>query len=314
MKVQSAKEAQQASVGAFALSLAIACAPCSHAAAQWTEAVHVAHAAYPRSDSPSALVHAAENFDASQPLRLVVFLHGYMACTEMLMGTGPVVCRPGAPPLPGRNLGGAHDAAGTNTLFVVPQLTFLKRSGRAGCFARAGCFRAFISEVLAALPDERLARRKTLADVASITLLAHSAGYEAALGILQRGEVDALVHDVVLFDALYGKPEAFLAWAAKTDSARLLSLHLSAGRPAQHSAQLLRMATRKLGDLHTAELTTKFSEQSLGSALVGKRVATATVEGVHRELPQLYTARVLRALAQARLAASTQHATGAKMP
>lgn len=300
MKAQSAKGAQQASVGAFALALAIACAPGPHAAAQWTEAVHVAHAAYPRSDSPSALVHAAANFDASQPLRLVVFLHGYMACTQMLMGTGPVVCRPGAVPLPGRNLADAHDAAGTNTLFVVPQLAFMKRSGRAGCFARAGCFRAFIIEVLAALPDKRLAGRKTLADVASITLLAHSAGYEAALAILQRGEVDALVHDVVLFDALYGKPEAFLAWAAQTDSARLLSLHLKAGRPAQHSAQLLRMATRKLGDAHTGKLTVQFGDATFASALAQRRVAIATVAGSHRGLPQLYIARVLRALEDAR--------------
>ena len=50
------------------------------ARAQWTESVTVKHAAYGVAGAPSALVHAPAGFDASRPLHLVVFLHGYIGC------------------------------------------------------------------------------------------------------------------------------------------------------------------------------------------------------------------------------------------
>ena len=266
----------------------------------WTEAVQVAHAAHPSPERPSALVHAPPGFDAAQPLHLVVFLHGYMACARMLLEDDPVVCRPGEPPMPGRGLGRAHDAAGKGTLFVVAQLAFLQATGKPGCFQEAGCFRAFLEETLAALPSTRMPRRKTLGDVASITLVAHSAGYEAALAILEHGQVDALIRDVVLFDALYGEEQRYLAWFASHPQARLLSVHLRGGRPAKNSAKLLRSAQRRLDTLRVRKLDDQVESDGFGAALAPLRVATARVAGGHREQPTRYLTPVLRALAQAR--------------
>jgi pimeloyl-ACP methyl ester carboxylesterase len=176
----------------------------------------------------------------------------------------------------------------------------MKRDGKAGCFARTDCFRSFLQELLSALPSARLQGHKTLADVASITLVAHSAGYRAALALLEHGQVQALVHDVVLLDALYGEQERFFAWvaASRKPPSRLVSLHIGAGSPAQHSAQLLRMARRRFGSASAAKLDKldKLDESSFAAALRGKRVVIARVEVEHRLLPEAYLGRVLRAL------------------
>jgi hypothetical protein len=277
------------------------------ARAQWTERVTVKHAAFAVPGAPSALVHAGPSFDAARPLHLVVYLHGFNGCAEVLMNGGDVACKPGAAPLTGWNLAAAHDAARTNTLFVIPQLAFMKRNGRPGCFGRSGCFRDFIAEVLAALPESRLGGRKSLADVATLTLVAHSAGYRAASAILEYGAVQQLLHDVVLFDALYGKQEIFLGWisTARKQARRLVSLHTGAGTPAVQTFALLRHANRALGANNTAKLDADFDDAALRAALGGKRVVIARANVPHREVPGAYLARVLEALEAGPQAAHT---------
>jgi hypothetical protein len=187
----------------------------------------------------------------------------------------------------------------------VAQLAFLKRTGKPGCFAETGCFRAFLDEALAALPASHMTRRNGLKDVASITLVAHSAGYEAALAILEHGDVDALIRDVVLFDALYGEEHRYLAWFANHPHARLVSLHMRGGRPAKNSATLLRAARRRLGATAAHKLDGQVDEPGFSEALLPLRIVTARVDGAHRELPTLHMTAVLRALGQAGKRSST---------
>lgn len=267
--------------------------------AQWTERVSVRHAAFSLPDAPSALVHAPAGFQPSAPLRLVVFLHGYMGCAEVLMRAGAVSCKPGGEPLTGWDLEKAHDAAGVSTLFIIPQLAFMKRNGKPGCFGRSGCFRAFLDEVLRALPPERL--KKSLDDVKGVTLVAHSAGYRAAQAVLEHGGTEKLIDEVVLFDALYCEPNGFLDWVAGRDPRRrLLSLHIGAGKPAEHSAQLFRRARRRLGAEGVARLDDDIDRPTLGAALRAKRLAIARVGVPHRQVPEAYLGRVLKALADSR--------------
>lgn len=283
---------------ALALAATVTGAKRGRVYAQWTERVSVQHAAYSVSKAPSALVHAGAGFDPARPLHIVVYLHGYMGCAEVLMGEGNVACKPGEPLLRGWDLARIHDSAGANTLFVIPQLAFMKRNGRPGCFGRSGCFRAFIAEVLAALPSARLSGKKTMADVAALTLIAHSAGYRATLAILEYGGVQSLVREVVLFDALYAGSERFLAWIAGAGSRQrhLVCLHTGAGAPALRSAQLLRAARRALGAASVAQLDAQVDEPSFGEAMLGKRLVVARVKVPHRQVPAAYLGRVLRAL------------------
>jgi hypothetical protein len=268
------------------------------ARAQWTERVRVPHAAYAVENAPSALVHAPARFDPAPPLHLVVFLHGLMGCAEVLMNPGRLACQPGGQPYDGWDLARAHDAADRNTLLIIPQLAFMRRDGRPGCFGKKGCFRAFLAELLDALPRGRLPGRRTLNDVASIALVAHSAGYRTALAITKQGEVAALVRDVVLLDALYGEVEGFLSWiaAGNNAAAHLVSLHIGRGAPARNSAWLLRATRRKVGADRVTELDERSDGPDFRPALRDDRVIVARVKGPHKLVPETYLTGLLKAL------------------
>jgi hypothetical protein len=257
------------------------------AEAQWTRRLDLASGAYVRGDAPEAIAHAPPGFDPRAPLHLVVFLHGYRGCAEVLAGEGPTRCRPGDPPRPGWDLLARHDDAGTATLFVIAQLAFMEREGDPGRFARPGGFRAFVDEVLAALGTE-LGARRALEDLASLTVLAHSAAFEATLAILRSGGVESRLRHVVLFDALYSGGPAFLAWAVASPGRRLVSIHGGRGTTTLRTRDLARRARRAIGDRAAVDA-------GLGAAR-DHVVTILRSDAPHGEIPARHLAETLRAL------------------
>ena len=257
-------------------------------------------AAFHEPGAPDVIVHSPEGFDASAPLHLVVFLHGYRGCARVLMGEGPSACKSGGSPVRGWGLGARHDQAARNTLFVIPQLAFMRRSGRPGCFAAEGCFRAFVQELLSEVLSPRLGRPLGLAELGSITLAAHSAGFETALAILQRGGMSEHVRHVLLFDALYAGSGAFARWLAGQGAApaRLLSIHLGRGKTRSQSEALARFLRRRLGHGQVATLDERgaaATEPQL-QPLADHRLLIVRGRGTHRQVPMRYLAAALRAL------------------
>jgi hypothetical protein len=259
-----------------------------------TRAVQLRTAAYRLQGAPSAVVHVPPGFDPRPPLHLVVYLHGYSGCARVLANAGPTRCREGDVEREGWNLTGHHDDAGTNTLFVIPQLAFMKRNGRPGCFAQRGCFRRFLQELLGETLVPELGGARTLRDVASLTLVAHSAGYKTALAILEHGEVDTQLGAVVLMDALYSGTDGYARWllARGRPDARLLSMHIGRGSPARESALLLRRVRRALGPARAG--SAEIGE--LRAALAGKRLVVTRTSAPHRLVPAQHLAEVLVAL------------------
>ncbi len=207
-------------------------------AGPWTVELELASAPFDTESAPSVVVHAPPAFDPARPLRLVVFLHGWNGCARLLMRTGPTSCRDGDPSREGWALARRFDEAGTDALFVIPQLALLRRDGSPGRFLQDGRFRAFLREMLTALHLDAAADR-----IESVTLLAHSAGFEGALALLAHGGID--IDHVVLFDALYRGIQPFTSWAAEAPSRRLVSLY-TGGRTERQSRLLARHARRFL--------------------------------------------------------------------
>ena len=249
--------------------------------------------AFRRTDAPAVLVHAPPGFDRTLPLHLVVFLHGFNGCTAVLAATGPARCRPGDPERDGYGLLARHDAAGTNTLFVIPQLAFNRRQGEPGCFGRTGCFRRFLQELLGETLATQLGGPRSLRDVGSVTLVAHSAGYRTALAILQRGEVGAPLRNVVLMDALYGGAEAYARWLVHAGGeTRMVSIYLGGSKTAAGNRALLRLVRRALGSARVRQ----FDARALPSSVAPLRLLVATGHVPHRLVPEGYLSTVLRAL------------------
>lgn len=258
-------------------------------------------AAYPAAPGPNVAVHVPAGFDAQAPLHLVVYLHGLRGCLPVLLGEGETRCDDKATAQPGWNLGAFHDAAGTQTVFVVPRLVYDKRGGQPGAFGKAGGFRSFLADLLTGPLSSKLGRSYAMPDVASLTLVAHSAGFETTLAILEHGDVGPLVRAVVLFDALYALEERYARYAlAHADQGlRLIAIHLRGGRPAREGQKLYRRLVRALDATRVVTANTA----TLHAAVAAHPFVVAEGKPPHVRVPQHHMADVLSALSLPKRAA-----------
>lgn len=224
--------------------------------------------------APHALVRVPEGFRADEPWELVVFLHGWNGCVNVLMRSGATYCVGDArDPVEGWDLAGVFDRAGRNALFLMPQLAFQRRDGDAGHFADDGYARRFleaVAERVDAWPDSPPSR---------ILLTAHSAGFETALAWLRHGDV--VVDEVVLFDALYAGAEGFARWVMESEDRRLVSIHTGRGSTRRQSGRLRRIAT--IGEL------------PVGASLSSDaRVVILESDAPHRDVPRAHLVDAVR--------------------
>jgi hypothetical protein len=241
---------------------------------------------------PNVAVHVPAGFDTAGAVHLVVYLHGLRGCLPVLMGRGTSRCEANrSEPQLGWDLGAHHDAAKTQSIFIVPRLHYEKRGGQPGAFGRAGGFRVFLDELLTGPLSTRLKRKLTRADVASITLVAHSAGYETAIAILERGEVSKLVRAVVLLDALYAFHERYARYVLEhvDGGLRLIVINLRGGKPARESSKLERRLVHELGRERVAIATAS----AIPETVAAHPIVFADGDGPHGRLPQRHMAEVL---------------------
>lgn len=263
-------------------------------AAGFEIAPRLQHGAYDEPNVPSAIVHAPAGFDARAPLQLVVFLHGLRGCATVLMGRGQLRCGPGKALDEGWDLAGHHDRAHTNTLFIVPQLAYMKRDGRPGRFGRPNGFRDFLQELLSGPLAGPLGGARSLADVARIDLVAHSAGYQTALAILERGGIDPkLIRSLVLFDSMYAETARFARYVeAHRAHLQLVVISLPHGPPAREAAVLEQRLRRSFG----AHAVTNVDPNGIGDAITRYPVVFARGRPTHRLVPANHLSDVLSAL------------------
>lgn len=255
----------------------------------WTSSLTLTHAAFDVPDAiPDAVVHVPEGFDAGTPLHIVVLLHGWSCCAASFVGSAP--CSPADPASRGWGVARFHDRAGTNSVLVAPQLALLARDSSPGRFAEPGFFRAWLAEVLAGPLAERLGARRGPDDVGSVTLVAHSAGYQTALAILEHGEVP--IASVVLLDALYSGTERFAGWLAAGTGRKVVSVHTRLRSTARQSALLARLVRARLGRRAVAVAPIA----ALASSLPTHAAVIAETPFGHGEVPARHLAEILAGL------------------
>lgn len=245
------------------------------------------HGAVVRDDAPEAIAHVPDGVDASAPVSLVILLHGYSGCTRVLASDAPDArCRPRDPPTAGFGWAAAHDAARTRSILLIPQLAWRVRDGSPGRLTIAGEAARMVDEALAALAPT-LGGTLTHESLASITIAAHSAGFETTLAVLRHGGLS--VRHVVLFDALYSGAPSFLDWVtAGTDTApRTLISLATGGTTLRRTEGLARDARRRATVLDTWPATLPTGPRT---------VVAAHVHMPHHDVPARTLAEVLRAL------------------
>jgi pimeloyl-ACP methyl ester carboxylesterase len=237
------------------------------------------------SGAPSAIVHVPAGL-AAERAGAVIFLHGWGGCARAIAYEGRVDCIPGTLAAYGFGLTVEHDRAGKNTILLVPQLRWLERRGDPGRFGEAGFFDAWLRGALAASIAEPLGIREPGA-LATITLVAHSAGYETLLAMLRAAPSE--IDHVVLFDALYAGADELAAWVHGGEGRRVVSLY-TGRRGTYRQNQRLATLLADLGDAVALE------PEDLPAAIASRRVVITETRHGHGAIPSLETANVLRAL------------------
>jgi len=198
--------------------------------------------------APHVVVSVPGDVDRDAPPSLVVFLHGWSGCARALAASEAVPCRDGGRARRGWALAERHRAAGTGSILVIPQLAWMARTGEPGRFAEDGAFARFLGDVLSGPVAESLGSTPALDDVPSITLVAHSAGYETALAVLRHGGVGDAIDRVALLDALYAGAATFGDWTTAGDDHRIVSLYTGEASTHRQSHALARRLRDALGD------------------------------------------------------------------
>lgn len=291
-------------VGVVALAAAIGClglagrvpAQRRGAAGAFTEAFDLVHGAFDEHPGPDVVVHASPGFDPARPLELMIFLHGWNGCANVLARSGRVSCAEGVRGervRTGWGLAARFDEAHTGALLVVPQLAYWTRSGSPGRLAEPQGLEALLSETLVALRP-RLGD-KTLADVQAMSLVAHSAGFESAAAVLSQSSLADRVREVALLDALYASREVFTRWvrdrSAYGGRRRLVVLHTDARTTRRESALLFDELSGALG----AHVVARDPRGALPAALRAHSVVVARSRVGHGAIPAAYLAELARA-------------------
>ncbi|MBM4344576.1 MAG: hypothetical protein FJ100_14520 [Deltaproteobacteria bacterium] len=158
---------------------------------------------------PSAIAFAPAGWQPAGPLHVVVYLHGHYNCATNVLGDADTTCKAGGSKRPASKLASQFTATGKKALLLVPEVKVDEGNSDPGAFGKAGGFKAFLAEALAALKPPLLPRK--VDDVATLAVVSHSGGYLAAAGIATQGGVQ--VDELWLLDSLYGAYPSFVAWA-----------------------------------------------------------------------------------------------------
>ncbi len=163
----------------------------------------------PSPDHPSVIVSVPQGFDATAPIDVVVFVHGFNNCITNIVSDDNLVCTPGGPLRNAYQLATQLEASGRNALLVAPEVAFDKATGDPGTLGTAGGFRALLEETLLGVPPPL--GPLGLASIGRVIVAVHSGGYRAVASMITIGDVR--VDEVWLLDALYGNALSYDQWA-----------------------------------------------------------------------------------------------------
>lgn len=281
------------SILALALVVSITRATTSHAQADGlaiTRLDGLTHSAFPPVEGAPQVVVASPR-TTSDAIDVVLHLHGYEGCAEVLVVAGPTRCRPRAATQEGWDLAGALAESRTGAWLLVPQLAFDTRDGSPGRLSRGGEARRLIDETIARVAA---ARGITTPRVRSVTLTAHSAGFEASIAVLRHGGLDDVLRHVVLFDAMYSGVGVFGGWVAADPQRSLVAFHTVSGTPSRRALELAQRFRRALGDRLLA------TDRSTENDVAPGRVVLLRARTGHRAVPRRYFAPTIGRLLGAR--------------
>ena len=209
----------------------------------------------PTPGHPSAVVVIPPGFDATPPLAVIVYIHGWSNCVANVVGSKDSACKPGGAVEGSSHLADQLAAAKKNAILLCPEVAFDAATGDPGNLGKKDGFAALLSETLTKMAP--VLGKLTLADVGRVVVMTHSGGYQAAASIATQGGVP--VQELYLLDSLYGSIGSFEGWI-QTDLASFEGA----------------MSARRFGDVYTQNGGTLANSQALATKVATWLPAAST--------------------------------------
>jgi hypothetical protein len=168
---------------------------------------------FPGSGHPDAIAYVPPDYSGAATVDLVIFVHGWRGCAEVIINDEEAPCHPGGEVTHAYHLADALASSGKDAVLLVLEGPYDQCSVDDGALVQQGRFAALVGEALGALtkaagdpPDA-----PPLA-LGQIQLVAHSGAVKAVADILDHGGLDDHLAEVDLLDTLYGSADSFARW------------------------------------------------------------------------------------------------------
>jgi hypothetical protein len=147
-------------------------------------------------DKADAVVYVPPGFDPTKPVNVVVYNHGWNTTTSQALKNSDLVQQ--------------MESAPPNTVLIIPEWQAQPgaANSKMGAASQAGFFRGMFQEIFDVTPALRGLR---IDDVAGISIVSHSAGYNPSIAQLYRNGLGDKVKSVTMLDSLYSGT-AFDKW------------------------------------------------------------------------------------------------------
>lgn len=156
--------------------------------------------------------------------------------------------------------------SGRNAILIVPEGPRMAADSFGGKLEDTNGFVAFMGETLEKLRASGVLGQSNF-DIGNIILSGHSGGYHVMAAILDHGGLSEKIHEVWLFDALYGDTENFVAWQ-KNQNGRLLDIYTDHGGTKGETENLMASYKTNSVGFFTSEDTNALPENLQTNKLV----------------------------------------------
>jgi hypothetical protein len=186
------------------------------------------------SDS-TVLIIAPKNLDAKKTVDLVFWFHGWRNNVD----TAAVFYQ----------LTKQFIASHCNAVLILAETAKDAPDSYGGKLENTGVFKALVGDVLSGLKSKHLISKNCT--YGHILLGGHSGAYRVMARIIQNGQMP--VDEAMLFDALYGETEKFMAWIKADSAHRFIHLYTDHGGTSEESHNMVKL----LGQEHIPYLETE---------------------------------------------------------
>jgi hypothetical protein len=188
---------------------------------------HVFYSAADHYSDSNVLIVAPKNLKADKTVDLIFWFHGWHNNIDTALAYYQL----------GRQLMSSE----INAILVLPEAAKDAADSYGGKLEKSGVFRSLVADVLRELKNKKMIGPRC--ESGHILLGGHSGGGEVISFIVENGQME--INEVVLFDALYGGTEKFIAWIKADTGHRFIHLYTDYGYGPKDESQNMTSLLKK---------------------------------------------------------------------